>query len=163
MQTVKLIKANNNDVLSIAELAKIIWHQHYTSIIGTEQINYMLNKMYSKPSLEEQITVLKHQFYFIMYNNEKIGFISVNETESNNWHINKFYILQTIAAKGLGTQCFNEILKLLSPKKISLTVNRKNYKSINFYFKNGFKIKDVKDFDIGNGYLMEDFIMIWEI
>ncbi|MCA0430269.1 MAG: GNAT family N-acetyltransferase [Bacteroidetes bacterium] len=161
MQIVKLIKANNNDVLSIAELAKTIWHQHYPSIISIEQINYMLNKMYCKQSLEEQINVLNHKFYFIMFENEKIGFISVNETEPNNWHINKFYILQTIAAKGVGTHCFNEILKLLTPKKITLTVNRKNYKSINFYFKNGFKINEVKDFDIGNGYLMEDFIMAW--
>jgi hypothetical protein len=44
-----------------------------------------------------------------------------------------------------------------------LTVNRKNYKAINFYFKNGFTIKEIADFDIGNGFFMNDFIMIKKI
>jgi diamine N-acetyltransferase len=44
--------------------------------------------------------------------------------------------------------------------ELRLTVNRKNFKAINFYFKNGFIIESVKDFDIGNGYLMEDFVML---
>jgi ribosomal protein S18 acetylase RimI-like enzyme len=41
-----------------------------------------------------------------------------------------------------------------------LQVNRKNVKAINFYFKNGFVIEDAKDFDIGSGYFMKDFVMI---
>ena len=49
-----------------------------------------------------------------------------------------------------------------SIEKLRLTVNRQNFKSINFYFKNGFKIDHVEDFDIGNGYVMNDFVMLWE-
>jgi len=45
---------------------------------------------------------------------------------------------------------------------IRLTVNRSNYKTINFYFKFGFIIEEVKDFDIGNNYYMNDFIMIYK-
>jgi hypothetical protein len=41
-------------------------------------------------------------------------------------------------------------------------VNRQNYKAINFYFKLGFKIQTVADFDIGNGYVMNDFVMVFE-
>ena len=37
-----------------------------------------------------------------------------------------------------------------------------NYKSINFYFKNGFVIERVADFDIGNNFVMNDFVMIWK-
>jgi ribosomal protein S18 acetylase RimI-like enzyme len=48
------------------------------------------------------------------------------------------------------------------PKTIRLTVNRQNFKSINFYFKLGFKIEKVADFDIGNGYFMNDFVMLWK-
>jgi RimJ/RimL family protein N-acetyltransferase len=48
----------------------------------------------------------------------------------------------------------------MQPDIIKLTVNRQNFKSINFYFKNGFKIEKVEDFDIGNGYWMNDFIMV---
>ena len=56
---------------------------------------------------------------------------------------------------------FIELLKLLKPEELRLTVNRQNFKSINFYFKNGFKIEQVADFDIGNGYVMNDFVMVW--
>jgi len=45
-------------------------------------------------------------------------------------------------------------------RPIRLQVNRKNYKAINFYFKNGFTIESVGDFDIGGGYYMNDFVMI---
>ena len=63
-------------------------------------------------------------------------------------------------AKGIGTKLLNHILQTLkNAKTIELTVNRQNYKAINFYFKNGFVIKEVADFDIGNNYFMNDFVM----
>jgi ribosomal protein S18 acetylase RimI-like enzyme len=55
------------------------------------------------------------------------------------------------------------IVDIRNPKTIRLTVNRQNYKSINFYFKNGFKIERVEDFDIGSGFWMNDFIMIKQV
>jgi ribosomal protein S18 acetylase RimI-like enzyme len=54
----------------------------------------------------------------------------------------------------------NKFQHILQPKSITLSVNRQNFKSINFYFKNGFKIKSVEDFDIGNDYEMNDFVMV---
>ena len=59
----------------------------------------------------------------------------------------------------MGTITLNELTNLLKPKTYTLTVNRQNYKSINFYFKNGFIINEIADFDIGNGYVMNDFVM----
>jgi hypothetical protein len=41
---------------------------------------------------------------------------------------------------------------------IELTVNRNN-KFLNFYLSNGFQIKEEKDFDIGGGYFMNDYIL----
>jgi ribosomal protein S18 acetylase RimI-like enzyme len=159
MQQVNLVKATLNDVSEITALAKVIWHQHYPDIITLEQINYMLEKMYSAKSLQQQLTELQHVFYFVNWDGQNVGFISVNNTTGEDWHLNKFYVLQHIAAKGIGSKAFDLLLAALKPEKMTLTVNRKNYKSINFYFKNGFKITEVKDFDIGNGYLMEDFVM----
>ena len=51
---------------------------------------------------------------------------------------------------------------MLDPLTVRLTVNRQNFKSVNFYFKNGFTIERVADFDIGNGYVMNDFVMMWK-
>lgn len=162
--SVQLSVATTQDIPAIAKLAEIIWNQHYTSIIGTDQINYMLEMMYSYQSLTEQMTVKDHVFYLIHENDKCIGFISVSpmENATNSYFLHKFYLLQELAGRGAGTEAFIQLLKLLHPEEICLTVNRQNFKSINFYFKNGFKIEQVADFDIGNGYVMNDFVMVWK-
>jgi ribosomal protein S18 acetylase RimI-like enzyme len=43
---------------------------------------------------------------------------------------------------------------------MKLTVNRKNVQAINFYFSQGFRIDHAEDFDIGSGYVMNDFVMV---
>ncbi len=156
---ITLKTATVKDIELIRNLANEIWHAHYIDIIGIEQVEYMLGKMYDTQSLTKQLTEDGHQFYFIVSNNTILGFISVSSTNQNDYLIHKFYIKQTASAKGLGTIALNELKTLLNPKTYSLTVNRQNYKSINFYFKNGFVIDHVADFDIGNGYVMNDFVM----
>lgn len=161
--SVQLSVAKTEDIPAIAKLAHTIWHQHYTSIIGTDQINYMLEMMYSYESLTEQMTQKGHVFYLIHEDERCIGFIAVSKMENatHSYFIHKYYLLQELAGKGTGTAAFIELLKLLKPEELRLTVNRQNFKSINFYFKNGFKIEQVADFDIGNGYVMNDFVMVW--
>ncbi|MCE3258519.1 MAG: family N-acetyltransferase [Bacteroidetes bacterium] len=160
MQDLKLIPASEKDIPVISKLAAVIWNQHYPSIIGQEQVDYMLEMMYSARSLSDQLVKKEHLFFLIRFKGEDIGFISVNRVQNNEWFLNKFYIDQTLSAKGLGSMAFKELMTIIRPEKITLTVNRKNHKSINFYFKNGFKIQEVKDIDIGNGFTMKDFVMV---
>jgi RimJ/RimL family protein N-acetyltransferase len=159
---VSLIPAQQSDFTTIAELAKSIWLQHYVPIIGEEQVNYMLNKMYSKASLTEQIQLKMHSFFLIQVDHKTVGFVSISNTDNEYW-IHKFYVLQNNQNKGVGSLVFTKLLQLMiNPKHIRLTVNRQNYKSINFYFKIGFKIEEVADFNIGDGYFMNDFVMLWK-
>ena len=51
----KFKKATKADVTLIAQLADSIWRKHYISIITMEQIEYMLNMMYSAESLTKQM------------------------------------------------------------------------------------------------------------
>ena len=162
MHDLKLIAASYQDLASISELAKLIWNQHYPAIISQTQIDYMLDKMYNLESLNEQLVKKKHQFFIIQLNKKHIGFISVNEENRNEWFLNKFYIDQTLSAKGIGREAWEELKKIIPAKQVRLTVNRQNFKSINFYFKVGFKIERVADFDIGKGFVMNDFVMIWQ-
>jgi RimJ/RimL family protein N-acetyltransferase len=158
-----LLKAvSETEIEKIADLAKIIWQKYYPPIIGQEQVDYMLKNMYNTKSLLNQINEKGQQFYFIIFENETIGFISVTNEKDGCWMLNKFYVLDKEAGKGIGTEILEELKKIIQPKKIRLTVNRNNFKSINFYFKNGFRIDSVAQFDIGEGYIMDDFIMVWE-
>ncbi len=162
MPQVELKPASVSDIPVIAALATKIWYQHYPTIISIEQIEYMLSKMYSSQGLTEQMTHRQHQFMLITIDNNAEGFISVHEESNGNWFINKYYINQELAGGGIGSKAFSFLLKKVDPKTIRLTVNRQNYKSINFYFKNGFVIEKVADFDIGEGYVMNDFVMLWQ-
>ena len=157
--------ATPTDIDLIATIAAPVWHEYYTPIIGREQVEYMLKNMYSTAALIKQ-NAEGQNFYFIIDKGEKVGFISISKKAAGQWFIHKFYLSMEQQNKQLGstvmTEIVNHILKKDNSKNIEirLTVNRKNFKSINFYFKNGFKIETVEDFDIGNGFYMNDFVMI---
>lgn len=158
---ITLTPANPSDIPKIYNLALKIWNHHYVPIVGQEQVDYMLAKIYSTEDLTHQMSEKKHQFYLIEINKEVMGFLSVSGGE--DMFIHKFYIDQDVQGKGHGEATFRGLLGLYpSVKSFTLTVNRSNYKSINFYFKLGFKIDHVADFDIGQGYFMNDFVMKWE-
>lgn len=154
--------AHPQDFATLAQLAKAIWEKHYVPIIGQGQVNYMLNKLYSPTALQKQ-TEEGQVFHLILNDNKEIGFISVTDKGHKEYFLHKFYLLQEKQNSGLGTSVFKKIFEeLYQPEKIRLTVNRQNFKSVNFYFKLGFKIEEVADFDIGNGYFMNDFVMLWK-
>jgi len=156
---VNLVKAKEEDLVVIIALAKVIWNEHYVSIIGQDQVDYMLANIYNIESLQDQLNNKKHVFYLIKNDSETIGFLSINSENQSDYFLHKFYIQTQISNQGIGTQILKELIQLTKAKSLTLTVNRQNYKSINFYFKNGFKIDSVEDFDIGNGYQMNDFVM----
>jgi len=155
-----LIKANEKDLERIAELAHVIWNEHYVEIVGQEQVDYMLAKIYNQGSLLEQLNEKKHEFYLIENEQEVLGFMSISSVNKQDYFIHKFYIHQQKSNIGIGTDALNVLIQEIKPTSLTLTVNRQNFKSINFYFKNKFKIDRVEDFDIGNGYQMNDFVMV---
>ena len=125
-----------------------------------EQVDYMLAKIYNHESLIEQLNIKKHVFYLIENNRQTIGFLSISSENNSDYFLHKFYIHQQKSNSGVGTEVLHLLIDIIQPKSLTLTVNRQNFKSINFYFKNGFKIDRIEDFDIGDGYQMNDFIMI---
>jgi GNAT superfamily N-acetyltransferase len=158
---ITLKPATENDFGQIATLAREIWDEHYIAIITQEQIDYMLQKMYSHHAMVQQCS--EGQIFYLIMNqrNEAIGFISISRKGNDFW-LHKFYILPQKQNSGIGAEVFKKVfIEQYKPDTVRLTVNRKNYKSINFYFKLGFKIEKVADFDIGNNYFMNDFVMLW--
>ncbi len=158
---IRLQQATEADTTIIYKLAEEIWYKHYVEIIGLEQVKYMLGGIYSDESLKDQMLNKGHKFYLVYENNQRIGFVSISSTDAKNYWLQKFYLLNNNQNKGIGTIVFGLVINEMNqPETLRLTVNRQNYKSINFYFKNGFKIEQVADFDIGNGYFMNDFVML---
>jgi diamine N-acetyltransferase len=160
---INFIYCTEKDVATIQHLANLIWRKHYPSIITIEQIDYMLNKMYSAQSLAEQM-INGHQFIILEIDKKPVGFVSVSKKTEHHYFINKLYVDTTQHRKGLGKLLLDKIeADNLDAQSFTLTVNRQNFKAINFYFKNGFVINEVADFEIGNGFIMNDFVMKKEL
>ncbi|MCP4176583.1 MAG: GNAT family N-acetyltransferase [bacterium] len=157
---IKTVK-NKAEIDDLVLLAKEIWEEHYTKIIGTEQVNYMLDKFQSTETVIEQINNEGYFYYLINKNSEDVGYIGVIP-KSDELYLSKCYIKSSERGKGFGRKAMDYIVDLCKEKKlkrITLNVNKNNSKSIAAYKKLNFKIIDSVVNDIGNGFVMDDYIM----
>ena len=151
---------SQSDFEIISQLAFIIWEEHYTKIIGSAQVTYMLNKYQTVSSIESQV-VEGYQYYLVYSNKTPVGYLSFIKKE-DAFFLSKIYVLSVERGKGIGKFMMEFLDKKaadLNLQSISLTVNKKNTKSIDAYKKMGFaKIESIIT-DIGNGFVMDDFVM----
>ncbi len=158
----QIIRAEHGDVGVIQQLAHKIWWAHYPEIIGEQQVEYMLERFYSLDALAKQMAE-GQVFYLIQSEMMDMGFVAFTALGEGRYFINKFYVDVDQHNQGIGTATFAALLdEIKDAQEIQLQVNRMNYKPINFYFKLGFVIDRVADFDIGDGYFMNDFVMKWK-
>lgn len=155
-------KAALEDFEIINELAVNTWHDAYDKILSSEQVNYMLEMMYSLNAITEQILVKGHHFLLLSEDDTYLGFASYELNYlSGTTKLHKLYVLPETQGKGAGRLLVSKIEQEAAKNgndKVSLNVNRYN-PAVNFYLKNGYaKVKE-EDINIGNGYLMEDFVM----
>lgn len=161
---VSVIKVGAESIPEIQQLADITWKQAYTSIISPAQMKYMLDLFYSKSSLQKQMQE-GHQFIVAEENNKAVGFASYAPKSVNELYVfrlHKIYINPNQQGKGVGKLFINFIINDIKPKKgtgLELNVNRNN-KALHFYQKLGFKITREEDIDIGEGYFMNDYVLM---
>lgn len=148
------------EIPTVQQLAREIWEEHYIKILSQEQIDYMLDKFYStekiKSEIEEGIV-----WELLMDEEKPIGYL-VCKIESDKLYISKIYLKAETRGKGLGKLLLNravELAKQHNKNSIYLNVNKHNTDSISFYERMGFVKIDEGVFDIGNGYVMDDFIL----
>lgn len=153
-------KATEKDVATIRAIALPTWDETYSHILPKDQIEYMLEMMYSKENLIKQIKNEGHLFFIIFIDSEAAGFVSF-EFEDEWTKLHKLYVLPKFQGRQLGKILIEEVKKHTEQRgldKIHLNVNRYN-SALSFYEKNGFSIIEEVDIEIGNGYLMEDYIL----
>ncbi|MBK5722494.1 GNAT family N-acetyltransferase [Dysgonomonas sp. Marseille-P4677] len=159
----KVVEASIDEIFIIQSLSDRIWPPTFADILSEEQIGYMMDMMYSTTSLEQQIQELGHRYLLAKDGDEYLGYVSyeLNYKESEITKIHKIYVLPSIQGKGIGRlflDTVGDIAKANHNRKLSLNVNRFN-KAVDFYKHIGFEIIGKEDIDIGNGFLMEDYIL----
>lgn len=152
-------KATEVDIKSIQKIAAETWAITYQHL-PNGQLDYMLKWMYSDESLKNQMNQ-GHQFFIADLNGEIIGFSSVSKEEDSIFKLNKLYVLPNSQKCGAGRKLLETVLIYAEVNKateIQLQVNRFN-NACEFYKKFGFEILFEADFEIGNGFFMNDYVM----
>lgn len=150
---------SEQEIDQVVELAHLIWTEHYTPIIGEEQVAYMLGHFHSKEEIQKQIAHQNYYFYLIIDNGQPVGYLGF-QLQENELFLSKLYILSHVRGRGLGKQATDFILdnaRQQNKQKVYLTVNKYNYGSIEAYYKIGFKKVKELCVDIGHGYKMDDY------
>ena len=159
-----IVKATIDQIPVIQELAKKSWKSTYHNILSKEQLEYMLQMMYSESVLKTHFNHPNYLYYLIQEQDVFLGFIGIEcHYGDKTTKLHRIYFIQEAQGKGLGKKAL-EFIKLETQKqgdnRIVLTVN-KNNKAKNFYIKHGFCVYDEAVFDIGNGFVMDDYLMKW--
>jgi GNAT superfamily N-acetyltransferase len=153
-------KASAEDIPLIRKLTFDVWPQTYAAILSQEQLTYMLEMMYSETSLKQQMDK-GNQFIIVCDDAEPVGFAAYMQKEPDVFKLDKIYVLPSQQGKGTGKFVIDYIInigKQQGVKTLLLQVNRHN-KAKSFYEKVGFVVTEETDFDIGNGYFMNDYVM----
>jgi GNAT superfamily N-acetyltransferase len=160
---IKITKASIEDITKIQQIAHVTWPITYGQILAKEQLDYMLDLIYSDEALTSQMEKKEQLFYLISEDETTLGFIGIEyhyENESVT-RIHKIYLLPETQGKGIGKKVIAAIEKMAlknNSTALSLNVNRFN-PALGFYKKIGFEIIEEVNIDIGNGFLMEDYVM----
>jgi len=152
--------ATKEDIPLLRDLCFRIWPQTYAEILTREKIDYMLDLMYSPASLENQMDK-GSQFVFVYDDDEPVGFAAYLPKGNGIYKLDKIYILPSQQGKGTGRFLIDHIIRTIAKMgavSLQLQVNRNN-KAKGFYEKLGFSTIDYQDFDIGNGFFMNDYVM----
>ena len=164
----RIDNAGPGDLQKISDMAEVVFRHTYREILSPEQLDYMMDMMYSMPNLQKQIEEGHH--YYIAYDEETSrGYVSVQHEGADNdgievFHLHKIYVMPDAQGMGIGMKLFNRAVEHAKeassgkPARIELNVNKFN-KSVGFYKHIGMRVLLEEDFPIGNGFYKTDYIM----
>ncbi len=163
----KILPATEEHLPALAELAGVIWRQHYPGIISREQIEYMLGKMYALDTLRTELREKQIRFVRLLVGERFVGFASFGpQPESGVMKLHKCYLLPEMHGRGYGSlllqHCEREV-RQLGAKRLTLAVNKHNTKAVAAYQRNGFTVAESVITDFGHGFVMDDYIMAKEL
>ena len=156
----KIRKAILSDIPIIKEIAEKAWRPTYDHILTEQQTLYMLELMYNSLTLENQING-NIKFFMVDLGQETVGYFAIENVNEQIVKLHKLYLDPTQKQKGLGRKIIQYIRDwTLTNQRGSIILNvNKNNSAVQFYLKMGFIVIEELILDIGEGYVMDDYVM----
>jgi GNAT superfamily N-acetyltransferase len=152
-----------DDFATIASLGERIWRQHYATMISLAQIDYMLAGRYTPERLAAYVGA-DDRWMCVARDDDgaPIGYLSYGKLGDGAMKLEQLYLLAERRGGGLGGRMIAHVedhARALGCPRLVLTVNKQNRGSIAVYERRGFAIRESAVFDIGGGYVMDDYVM----
>jgi ribosomal protein S18 acetylase RimI-like enzyme len=157
--------ASDHEIGRVLDLAKAIWTDHYSPILGRDQVAYMLETYHSRSAIKSEITDKGVSYFLIRNDGRDVGYFAFR-IDAQGLFLSKIYILASERGRGLAKRALAYLRDQAirdGAARIRLTVNKKNTGSISAYEKIGFLKTGEVLADIGNGFVMDDFTMAWDL
>lgn len=135
-----------------------IWNEVFTPIIGSNQVEYMLENYQSKDLIMQEISAGVN-YYALLINGVYVGYIAYKVRE-DYLYLSKIYIISEYRNQGFMREIF-DFFDELGEKyglKQRLWVNQGNTQAIRVYQHLGFQLLKEKITNIGEGYQMVDYV-----
>lgn len=156
------------DRRKLAGLAAEIWNEYWPALIGQAQTDYMVENFQSLPAIERDIAECGYEYWFLEVPAVDGGFETAGytggceEPRTGRFFISKIYLLKERRGCGLArrtVEFYDGLCRTRNLGAMYLTVNKHNELGIRAYRGTGFSVVDAVETDIGNGFVMDDFIM----
>lgn len=152
----------DEQTVALAKLAKTIWEAHFTPIIGSAQVAYMLEHFQSAEAIQHQMKQ-GARYWVAVHQGQWVGYqCLISDAEKGKVMLSKLYVTETARGTGIGKLLLNQAETFAQQQNahgLWLTVNRHNHAPIAWYQRQGFQVVDAQKNDIGHGFFMDDLIM----
>jgi GNAT superfamily N-acetyltransferase len=162
MDQINITRVTEPDIDLLIPLAYRIWHAHYPGIITPEQIDYMLERGYTRQVIREEINNQGVVWLAIKSGDAMIGFASLGPYAPGTMKLHKLYLLPDYHGAGIGARALSEVEQIArdsAAAALVLNVNKHNPKAIQAYERAGWRVAEEVVVDIGNGFVMDDLVM----
>jgi ribosomal protein S18 acetylase RimI-like enzyme len=122
---IKIFKATEKDLQTIHDMAQVVFRHTYRDILSPEQMEYMMDMMYSMPNLHKQLDEGHH--YYIAYmspapvigtdheDGAPCGYVSVQYEGPDAdgieiFHLHKIYVMPDAQGRGVGLKLFQTVV-----------------------------------------------------
>ena len=151
----------DDDLQLAAALADEIWHEHFPGIISLAQTDYMVGKFQSFEKMKEQVANDNYSYYLIIADGEAAGYFAIAPRADRTLFLSKLYLRREHRGKHYSTEAFRficERAKQQGLESVWLTVNKNNERAINAYKAFGMSVSKTQQTDIGEGFIMDDYV-----
>lgn len=152
------------DVRRMVKVAEIVWREANVAFCTPAQVEYMIERFQSFEAVQGQL-VQGYRYFVFEEDGDIIAYFGV-QPQGDRLFLSKFYILKEHRGRGIfstGLEIMKDICRESEMGAICLTVNRNNRHAYEVYLKKGFKVIEEAVADIGCGFVMDDYIMQYDL